>query len=125
MKKLIKNTTNSAISLLGLEFLPNEYFELYRVYWHKAAENAQLIDLVTSGSIIIATETSDLSATDGINYLVNNILPSSSLKFSINKVDIEVEIPTVSQMIVHNELVDDGSGDLIINGELVLIDDRG
>lgn len=125
MKKLIKNTGILPTTVIGLQFLPNEYFDLSKVYWNKAAESAEMVALVTAGTFIVATESGDLSTSDGLNYLINNILPSSGVKFSINKVTGDVDIPSVSQMLVHNELVDEVGGDLIINGELVIFDDRG
>lgn len=73
MKK-IKNTTAEAITWVGQEIQPDEYYTIQPSEAHRWANNSILLSAIGAGDAIVNDGTSDIiDVNDAINYLKGNL----------------------------------------------------
>lgn len=150
-KKILRNTSGATRTVLYVELADEESIELPFSQWAKLADSALVLADIQSGTVTINNGIVDLSPSEGFIYAqlmgnqtaadvvfdpgsttltANNVeqavIQAASSPFGYNIIGDEqiVNIQLYQQMVIHDEILFDGSGELIVDGEFVVFDER-
>jgi hypothetical protein len=123
--KILKNRSAEELTIINLVIPPDGEVLVEPTLWAKLMQqNDYIINLINAGSLVVNDGTSDLSASEAIDYLYlfQEKTSAISRNFSYNNVKINesITIPDGQQMRVYQELR--VSGDLNIYGEAIVKD---
>lgn len=150
-QKILRNTSGASRSVLYVQLANEESIDLPFSQWAKLADSQLVLDDIAAGLVTVNNGVSDLTPLEGVAYArtIGNqtaaevpfnpgsttltasnveqaVIQASSSPFGYNIIGDQqlVTIQLYQQMVVHDEILFDGSGELTVNGEFVVFDER-
>jgi hypothetical protein len=120
MIKILKNSTNETLNILGILVDPGQQINISTSLWAKLADSPMIHEKISSGEIIINNGKVDLNPVAGLihiklmkvhNFAYNNIQNSAILEIDNNQ-----------QMTVFGDLSIKDDSSILLDGELVVSD---
>lgn len=120
MVKILKNASLEQQNILGILVEPNQSINISHNLWAKLASTESLLNLISSGIIVINNGKCDLNSTAGVSYA--KILQVDNFSYNNIHSDCVVVVDSGQQMRVFNELNVTTNGELFLDGDLVVSD---
>jgi hypothetical protein len=123
--KILKNQTDEAIYLINIEIPARGQITLECTMWAKVIQNTYIFTLIENGTIVVNNGITDLGKQAAVNhiYLFQDETTVQSKNFSYRRINagLSVNIPYEQQMIEYQEINIEETGELDIEGEVVII----
>ena len=124
--KILKNTTQTDIILINMLIPKDEQVDIEPTMWAKLLQNGKVFEYINNGTLILNNGTNDLDIPSALRHIAlfqseENV--SVAPHFSFRKIlsGVTVTVPEEEQMIEYQEICIANTGELNIEGEVVII----